>query len=33
MWFNLYLRFVEDFEFVDSKVGFFSKITVLWIQA
>ncbi|CAA6659591.1 unnamed protein product [Spirodela intermedia] len=24
---------VEDFEFVDSKVGFFPKIRVLWIQA
>ncbi|CAA7395911.1 unnamed protein product [Spirodela intermedia] len=24
---------VEDFEFVDSEVGFFPKIRVLWIQA
>ncbi|CAA6659593.1 unnamed protein product [Spirodela intermedia] len=36
MWFSLYLRYtplvdsrVEDFKFVDSEVGFFSKIRAL----
>ncbi|CAA7409034.1 unnamed protein product [Spirodela intermedia] len=35
MWFSLHslvdLR-VEDFESIDSKTDFFSKIGVLWIQ-